>query len=50
MYNFQGYLPSFFYHKLTSISRQNWCSEELPSSQDSDEAASFASVVVETLL
>ena len=36
----------FFLHKLTSISRQNWSCEEIPSSQNSDEAASFSSVVI----
>ena len=36
----------FFLHKLTSISRQNWSWEEIPSSQNSDKAASFSSVVV----
>ena len=35
-----------FLHKLTSISRQNWSCEEIPSSQNSDEAASFSSVVI----
>ena len=50
-YSFRKYLLSFFFlHKLTSISRQNWCSEEIPSSQNSHKEASFASVVVKTLL
>ena len=39
------YFP-FFLHKLTSISRQNWSCEEIPSSQNNDKAASFSSVVV----
>ena len=37
--------PSFL-RKLTSISRQNWSCEEIPSSQNSDKAASFSAVVV----
>ena len=37
----------FFLHRLTSIFRQNWSWEELPSSQNSNKgAASFSSVVV----
>ena len=40
----------FFRHKVTSISRQNWSCEEIPSSQNSDKAALFSSVVVKTLL
>ena len=36
----------FFLHKLTSIPRQNWSCKEIPSSQNSDKAASFSSVVV----
>ena len=36
----------FFLHKLTSISRQNWSCEEIPSSENSDKAASFSSVMV----
>ena len=36
----------FFLHKLTSISRQTWSCEEIPSSQNSDKEASFSSVVV----
>ena len=31
----------FFLHKLTSICRQNWSCEEIPSSQNSDKAASL---------
>ena len=31
----------FFLHKLTSIYRQNWSCEEIPSSQNSDKAASL---------
>ena len=37
--------PSFL-RKVTSISRQNWFCEEIPSSQNSDKAASFSAVVV----
>ena len=36
----------FFLNKLTSISRQNWSYEEIPSSENSDKAASFSSVVI----
>ena len=43
---FENICFPFFLHKLTSISRQNWTYEEIPSSQNSDKAASFSSVVV----
>ena len=43
---FKNICVPFFLHKLTSISRQNWSCEEIPSSQNSDKAASFSSVVV----
>ena len=36
----------FFLRKLTSISRQNWSCEEIPSSENRDKAASFSIVVV----
>ena len=36
----------FFLRKLTSICRQNWSCEEIPSSQNSDKAASFSAVVI----
>ena len=43
---FENICFPFFLHKLTSISRQNWSCEEIPSSQNSDKVASFSSVVV----
>ena len=43
---FENICFPFFLHKLTSISRQNWSCEEIPSSQNSDKAASFSSAVV----
>ena len=45
-YNFRKYLRSSFLHKLTSIYGQNWSCEKIPKSQNSDNAASFSSVVV----
>ena len=48
-YRFRKFLLFFFLHKLTSISRQNWSSEEIPSSQNSDKAASFSFLVAKTL-
>ena len=47
-YSFRKYCFPFFLRKLTSISRQNWSCEEIPSSQNSDKAAhfSFSAVVV----
>ena len=50
-YRFRKYLLlPFFLQKLTSICRQNWSCEEIPSSQNSDKAASFSPEVLETLL
>ena len=43
---FENICLPFFFRKLTSISRQNWSCEEIPSSENSDKAASFSSVVV----
>ena len=43
---FENICFPFFLRKLTSISRQNWSCEEIPSSQKSDKAASFYAVVV----
>ena len=43
---FKNICFSFFLHKLTSISRRNWSCKEIPSSQNSDKAASFSSVMV----
>ena len=43
---FENICFPFFLHKLTSISRQNWSCEEIPSSQNNDKVASFSSVVV----
>ena len=43
---FENICFPFFLHKLTFISRQNWSCEEIPSSQNSDKAASFSPVVV----
>ena len=44
---FENICFPFFLRKLTSISRQNWSCEEIPSLQNSDKAASFSSVVVD---
>ena len=38
---FENICLPFFLHKLTSICRQNWSCEEMPSSQSSDKAASL---------
>ena len=43
---FENICFPFFHRKLTSICRQNWSCEEIPSSQNSDKAASFSAVVV----
>ena len=43
---FENICFPFFLRELTSISRQNWFCEEIPSSQNSDKAASLSSVVV----
>ena len=43
---FENICFPFFFRKLTSISRQNWSCEEIPSSQNRDKAASFSTVVV----
>ena len=43
---FENICLPFFLHKLTSIYRQNWSWEKIPKSQNSDNAASFSSVVV----
>ena len=43
---FENICLPFFFRKLTSISRQNWSCEEIPSSENSDKAASFSIVVV----
>ena len=43
---FENICFPFFLRKLTSICRQNWSCEEIPSSQNSDKAASFSAVVV----
>ena len=43
---FENFCLPFFLRKLTSISRQNCSCEEIPSSQNTDKAASFSSVVV----
>ena len=43
---FENICFPFFLRKLTSISRQNWSCEEIPSSQNSYKAASFSAVVV----
>ena len=43
---FSKNLASSFFHKLTSIYRQNWSCEKIPKSQNSDKATSFSSVVV----
>ena len=43
---FENICFPFFLHKLTFISRQNWSCEEIPSSQNSDKAAPFSTVVV----
>ena len=43
---FENICFPFFLLKLTSISRQNWSCEEIPSSENSDKAASFPTVVV----
>ena len=39
----------FFFYKVSSIYRQNWSCKEITSSQNSDKAASFSSVVVKLL-
>ena len=39
----------FFFYKVSSIYRQNWSRKEITSSQNSDKAASFSSVVVKLL-
>ena len=44
--SFENICFPFFLRKLTSISRQNWSCEEIPSSQNSDKAAFLSSVVV----
>ena len=43
---FENICFPFFSRKLTSICRQNWSCEEIPSSQNRDKAASFSTVVV----
>ena len=43
---FENICLPFFFRKLTSISRQNWSCEEIPSSENRDKAASFSIVVV----
>ena len=43
---FENICFPFFLRKLTSISRQNWSCEEIPSSQNSDKTAPFSAVVV----
>ena len=47
---FENICFPFFLHTLTSVSRQNWSCEEIPSSQNSDKAALFSSEVLETLI
>ena len=42
-------IPFFFFYKVSSIYRQNWSCKEITSSQNSDKAASFSSVVVKLL-
>ena len=43
---FENNCLPFLFNKVTSICRQSWYCKEIPSPQNSDEAASFSSIVV----